>query len=172
MTTAKNRQSRTAGNKAKYAHPRRATFKIIVLRRQYEGGIYCPSPSPPASPTHKKIGGVCSLHPTTWHYSLFWHKSRKITNKSLLLIFSQSPSGRVPVANPSFNGSKGEGQPTAVAVGWKVKKNVNIHVYVFFLKGGVLPPPPSYCRSGSYYARPNPRYLQEQRIQPRCNPNW
>jgi len=36
----------------------------------------------------------------------------------------------------------------------KVKKNANIHVCVFFLKGGVLPPPPSYCRNGAYYARP------------------
>jgi hypothetical protein len=31
----------------------RATFKINVLRRQYKGGLYCPSPSPPGFPLSK-----------------------------------------------------------------------------------------------------------------------
>jgi len=36
--------------------------------------------------------------------------------------------GRKPV----IKGSKGEGQPTAVAVGREEEKNANVHVVVFF----------------------------------------
>jgi hypothetical protein len=44
------------------------------------------------------------------------------------------------VANPSFNGSKGEGQPPPRGRGPKGKKNANVHVCVFFLTVGFLPP--------------------------------
>jgi hypothetical protein len=42
-----------------------------------------------------------------------------------------------------------------VAVGRTEEKNANVHVCVFFVQGGVLPPPPPHCRTEAYYARPD-----------------
>jgi hypothetical protein len=50
-----------------------------------------------------------------------------------------APCGRSS-RKPVIKGSKGEEQPTAVAVGWKEEKNANVHVCIFFTSGGVLPP--------------------------------
>jgi hypothetical protein len=92
-------------------------------------GLHCPSPSPPGFPLLKD-------------------------NRRGLL----SPLRSVPVANPSFYGSKGEGQPPPRGRGLKGKKNANVHVCVFFVKGGILPPPPPHRHGGAYSARPDFRF--------------
>jgi len=85
-----------------------------------------PPPCRRASPTHNTIGRFTPFAP----YSRY---------------------GRKPV----INGSKGEGQPTAVAVGLEEEKNANVHVCIFFTSGGVLPP----RRCGATEGRANPALL-------------
>jgi hypothetical protein len=65
------------------------------------------------------------------------------------------PSGR----KPFINGSKGEGQPPAVAGGRAEEKNANVHVYVFFRSGRLPAAPPPHRHSGVYYAHPAFRLL-------------
>jgi hypothetical protein len=60
----------------------------------------------------------------------------------------------LPVTNPSFNGSTGEGQPPAVAGGRAEEKNANVHVCVFFRAGRRPAAPPPHRHSGAYSARP------------------
>jgi hypothetical protein len=49
--------------------------------------------------------------------SLFIKKVTEQQGNQNIKPFPQKPCIQVPVTNPSFNGSKGEGQPTAVAMG-------------------------------------------------------
>jgi hypothetical protein len=43
------------GNKTYYARPEPLLpITLSVLRRQYNGGIYCPSPSPPGFPLYQE----------------------------------------------------------------------------------------------------------------------
>jgi hypothetical protein len=88
-----------------------------------------PPPRRRASPSHKTIGGVYS------------RRSFRVASFPL-------------VVNPSFNGSKGEGQPLPRGQGPQGKKTANIPVCGFFVQGGVLPPPPPSRHNRAYSARP------------------
>jgi hypothetical protein len=116
----------------------RATFKTSVVRRRAGGGIYPPSPSPPGFPRSKSIGGVCSR--------------RSFRSASLPL-----------VANPSLNGSKGEGQPPSRGRGPGGRKKRKPPCLRFFLfRAASCRPPPPHCHSGAYFARPAFRFHKQR----------
>ncbi|MCL2205217.1 MAG: hypothetical protein FWB82_01680, partial [Treponema sp.] len=93
------------------------------------GCLHCPSPSPPGFPHYS------GLRP---HY--------------LSGLLPALPSVAV-VAKPFINGSKGEVQPTAVAVGREVKKTPT-SCWCFFISSGVHAATTHATTAGSSYPAP------------------
>jgi hypothetical protein len=92
-----------------------------------EAAYIVPPPRRRASPSHKTIGGVCSLRFTTLR------------------------SGRKPVL-PRL---KGGGAAPVPWPGAERKEKTQTSVFAFFpVQGGFLPPPPPHRHIGAHYARP------------------
>jgi len=110
---------------------------------RFDGGLYCPSPSPPGFPHYqeKRNGLLLTQNRMVQapKKSTFPYPDKAI--KSLSLI--PYSCGFAPVANLIINGSKGEEQHTAVAVCWKEDKNANVHVCVFICNRRHPAAPPS-----------------------------
>ena len=66
-----------------------------------------PPPRSRASPSTKKIRGVCSLRPATWHYPLFSQFIKIAIPQPAIKHTTQK--SMCPVANPSFKRLKGGG---------------------------------------------------------------
>jgi hypothetical protein len=106
----------------------RSTFTTSVLRRRYNGGLYCPSPSPPGFPLLKdKIGGVYSLRFTTLR------------------------SGRKPVLSRLNGGGAAPGRSRGPK-GIKKRKRPCLR---FFPLSRLPASPPLYRRNGAYFAHPD-----------------
>jgi hypothetical protein len=86
----------------------RATLMLIVVRRQFSGGLYCPSPSPPGFPLYQDT---------------------RLGLLSPVITLRFIPSGR----KPFINGSKGEGQPPARGRGPRGRKKRKRPCLRFFL---------------------------------------
>jgi hypothetical protein len=101
-------QYKHRGERSVLSSPRAAQpSRLAYSGGGVEAACIVPPPRRRASLAKKQIGWVCSLHSATLR------------------------SGRKPL----INGSKGEGQPPAVAGGREVEKNANVRVCVFFPVG-------------------------------------